>query len=55
MPPLDYYLWGAVKDKCYVDKPERIDALRNNILEAIDEIQLSTIDNVLKNCTDRVV
>ena len=22
---LDYYLWGAVKDKCYADKPETID------------------------------
>ena len=21
---LDYYLWGAVKDKCYTDKPETI-------------------------------
>ena len=23
---LDYYLWGAVKDKHYTDKPETIDA-----------------------------
>ena len=47
---LDYYLCGAVKDKCYADKPETIDALKNNIREAIGEIQLNTIDNVLKNC-----
>ena len=47
--PLDYYLWGAVKDKYYADKPETIDALKDNIREAIDEIQLHTIDNVLKN------
>ena len=46
--PLDYYLWGAVKDKCYADKPETIDALKDNIRKAIDEIQLPTIDNVLK-------
>ena len=25
LTPLDYYLWGAVKDKCYADKPETID------------------------------
>ena len=31
---LYYYLWGAVKDKCYADKPETIDDLKNNILEA---------------------
>ena len=51
---LDYYLWGAVKDKCYADKPEAIDALKDNICGAIGEIQLHTIDNVLKNWTDRV-
>ena len=54
LTPLDYYLWGAIKDKCYVDKPETIDALKDNINEAIDEIQLHTIDKGLKNCTDRV-
>ena len=52
--PLDNYLQGAVKDKCYSGKPETIDALRHNIREAIGEIQLHTIDNVLKNWTDRV-
>ena len=52
--PLDYYLWGAVKDKCNADKPETIDALKENIREAIGEIQLHTIENVLKNWTDRV-
>ena len=54
MTPLDYYLWGAVKDNCYAEMLETIDALMDNILEAIDEIQLHTIDNVLKNWTDRV-
>ena len=51
---LDYYLWCAVKDKCYVDKPETIDSLKDNIREAINDIQLHTIDNMLKNWTDRV-
>ena len=49
LTPLDCYLWHAIKDKCYVDKPETIDALKYNICEAIGEIQLHTIDNVLKN------
>ena len=54
MTPLDYYLWVAVKAKYYVDKPETFDALRHNIHEAIGEIRLHTIDNVLKNWTDCV-
>ena len=51
---LDYYLWEAVKDKFYGDKPETIDALKYNIRRAIGEIQLHVIDNVLKNLTDHV-
>ena len=51
--PLEYYLWRAVKDKCYADKPETIDVLKDNIRKAIGEIQQHTIDNVLKNWTDR--
>ena len=54
LTPLECYLWGAVKDKCYADKPETIDILKDNICEAIDEIQLHTIDNVLKKWSDRV-
>ena len=47
-------LKGAVKDKYYAENPETIDALKDNIRQAIGEIQLHTIDNVLKNWTDRV-
>ena len=54
LTPVEYYLWGAVKDKRYADKPETIDAFKDNIREEIGEIQLHTIDNVLKNWTDRV-
>ena len=55
LTPLGYYLWASVKDKCYADKPEIIDALKDNIREAIGEIQLHLIDNVLKNCINHVV
>ena len=54
LTPLDYYLWDAVKDKYYADKPETIDALKDNIREPIGEIELHTIDNALKNWTDCV-
>ena len=35
---LDYYLWGAVKDKCYADKSDTTDALKYNIREAIEKL-----------------
>ena len=37
LTPLDYYLLGAVKDKCYSGKPETIKALKDNIREVIGE------------------
>ena len=51
---IGFYLWSAVKDKRYADKPETIDALKDDIREAIGEIQMHTIDNVFKNWSDRV-
>ena len=54
LTPLDYYLWDAVKDNSYADQPETNDALKDNIRESIGEIQLHTIDNVLKIWTDRL-
>ena len=49
LTPLDYYFWGSVRDKCYSNKPEKFDALKDKSREVIAEIQLHTIDNVLKN------
>ena len=54
LTPLDCYLWIAIKDECYADKPETINALKDNNREAIGEIQLHTIDHLLKYWTDRV-
>ena len=48
MIPLDYYLWGAVKDKCYADNLETIDVLMDNIRETIGEIQLTKLIMCLK-------
>ena len=30
LTPFDHYMWGAVKGKYYADKPETIDALKDN-------------------------
>ena len=49
MTSLDYYLRSVVTDKCSLDKLDTIDGLKANIREVIGEIQLYTIDNVLKN------
>ena len=45
---LDYYLWSAVKDKCYADKPETIETLKDNIREAIGEYSCTQLIMCLK-------
>ena len=55
LTPLDYYYIYRIEYKCYTNKPATIDALNDNIREAIGEKQLEAIDNVLKNWTDRHV
>ena len=47
-------LFVGCRYMCYADKPETIDAFKDNIRKVIGDIQLRTIDNVLKNWTDRV-
>jgi len=51
LTPLDYFLWGAVKDKCYANHPETIDDLKHEIENAIEG---HTIENVFKNWVDRM-
>ena len=46
---LDYFLWEAVKDKCYANHPETIEILKHEIEFAIHGIDAQTIENVLKN------
>ena len=36
---LDYFLWGAVEDKCYAIYPETIEALKHEIIVVIHGIE----------------
>lgn len=47
--PLDFYLWGYVKSKCFVDKPATIEALEANITEVISEIPNEVLERVIQN------
>ena len=50
--PLDYFLWGAVKDKCNANHAETIEALKHEIEVAIHGIETQAIENVPKNWVD---
>ena len=47
--PLDFYLWGYVKSKCFVNKPATIEALEANITEVISEIPTEVLERVIQN------
>ena len=54
LTPLDYFLWGAVEDKCYANHEEAIEAVKHGIEMAIHGIEAQTIENLLKNWVDRM-
>ena len=54
LTPLDYFCGRAVKDKCYANHPETIEALKHEMKVAIHGIQAQTVEDVLKNWDDRM-
>ena len=54
MNTLDYFLWGAVKVKCYANHPVTIEASKHEIEVAIHGIEAQTIKNLVINWVDRM-
>ncbi|KZC03798.1 hypothetical protein WN55_04255 [Dufourea novaeangliae] len=52
--PLDYFLWGYVKDQVYADNPQSIEALKTNIRRVIGEIEPQLCKNVIENFDKRI-
>ena len=47
LTPLDFYLWGSLKDDVYQRKPATLDDLRENIAMSCAAITLDTLQNVV--------
>jgi len=54
LTPLDFYLWGYLKDKVYENKPENIEDLKAKIVNEMRHIPRITFDNVLREFRDRL-
>lgn len=52
--PLDFFLWGYVKSKVFVDKPATIEALEANIERVIREIPVAMLERVIENWRERM-
>lgn len=49
----DFFLWGYLKEKVYVNKPRTLQELKNNIRDEIAAITPETLNNVMKNVIKR--
>lgn len=54
LTPLDFFLWGFVKDKVYYNAPETTATLKNNIREVIGEIKPELCKIVMGNFIKRI-
>lgn len=54
LTPLDYFLWGYLKSKVYVNRPDNIADLKNRITEEIHKISPEVIQNVIREFKDRL-
>ncbi|GFT75823.1 uncharacterized protein TNCV_851291 [Trichonephila clavipes] len=54
LTPLDYFLWGYVKSLVYVDKPQTLDHLEDNIRRVIADIRSEMLEKVIENWTSRL-
>lgn len=49
LSPLDYFLWGHVKDRVYKTKPQNLDDIRNRIQQEIQQIPQDTLQRVVSH------
>ncbi|GFY16580.1 transposable element Tc3 transposase [Trichonephila clavipes] len=54
LTPLDYFLWGYAKSLVYVDKPQTLDHLEDNIRRVIADIRPQLLEKVFENWTSRL-
>ena len=52
--PLDFYLWGHVKQKVFESKPSNIQDLKQKVFEVITSISPDVLQRVIKNFEDRL-
>ena len=54
LTPLDFFLWGYLKSKIYVNNPTTTRALQEEIKRCINEIQPQLYRKVMKNFDETV-
>ncbi|KAG4075258.1 hypothetical protein HA402_003049 [Bradysia odoriphaga] len=53
--PCDFFLWGYLKSKAYMNRPKTIDELKAEILRSATNVSSEMLDRVVKNFKKRLV
>ena len=53
LTPLDFYLWGILKNTVYATKPQALKKLRDQVENAINDIPLAPIQTVYRSVRRR--
>ena len=54
LTPPDFFLWGYLKGKVYINKPNTLQELKNNIIAEINGITPDILQNVMENTVKRI-
>lgn len=54
LTPLDFFLWGHLKDRVYKNQPKNLEQLKRNIKEVIEQLTPEICENVIRNFTKRI-
>lgn len=54
MTPLDYFLWGYLKDRVYKTKPQNLDELRQRIIDECTSIPAEHFGNSINSFYHRL-
>jgi len=54
LSPLDFFVWGVVKDAVYSKKPTSIDQLQNEIVNAFQQISIDLYKKVCRSVESRL-
>ena len=51
----DYFLWGYLKERVYVNNPQTIAELKENILAEVRQIEPDVLNSVMENALQRAI
>ena len=49
----DFFLWGYVKEKVYIEMPDTLQQLKRNIIQEINNISQETLMKVMNSTVER--